>query len=439
MKKMTKFGLVFIVTFMVGTFLPVSNLTNTASAAEAAPKVDAAAAFIVEPTTGKVLMNQNGDEKLGIASMTKMISEYIIFESIEKGDITWDQKVPISDYAHKISQNNSLSNVPLRQDETYTFKELYQAMAIYSANGATIAIAEAIAGDEPKFVDMMREKVESWGISDYELYNSTGLSNTDLYGNLYPGSKEDNENAMTARDVAIVAQHLLESYPEILETTSISEMKFKEGTSDEIKMENWNWMLPGLNSEREHVDGLKTGTTDFAGATFTGTAEENGMRIITVVMNVKDGETDLRRRFVETDKMMDWAFANWEKVQVYKKNDVLNDVKPLAVEKGKTDSVKLAVESDVSLFVPTDTDLKNIEVTYTPQKNMLNDAGKVTAPIKKAAKIGTAQVSVKEDELGYIDGDQGEEVAVVAASAVEKANIFVLSGRWIKDFFSNLF
>ncbi|WP_313468412.1 serine hydrolase [Carnobacterium sp.] len=439
MKKMTKFGLVFIITFMVGTFLPVSNLNNTASAAEAAPKIDAAAAFIIEPTTGKVLMNQNGDKKLGIASMTKMISEYIIFESIEKGDITWDQKVPISDYAHKISQNNSLSNVPLRQDETYTFKELYQAMAIYSANGATIAIAEAIAGDEPKFVDMMREKVESWGISDYELYNSTGLSNTDLYGNLYPGSKEDNENAMTARDVAIVAQHLLASYPEILETTSISEMKFKEGTSDEIKMENWNWMLPGLNSERENVDGLKTGTTDFAGATFTGTAEENGMRIITVVMNVKDGEADLRRRFVETDKMMDWAFANWEKVQVYKKNDVLNDVKPLAVEKGKTDSVKLAVESDVSLFVPTDTDLENMEVSYTPQKNVLNDAGKVTAPIKKSEKVGTAQVSVKDDELGYVDGDQGEEVAVVAADAVEKANVFVLSGRWIKDFFSNLF
>ncbi len=414
-------------------------MNNTASAAEAAPKIDAAAAFIIEPTTGKVLMNQNGDKKLGIASMTKMISEYIIFESIEKGDITWDQKVPISDYAHKISQNNSLSNVPLRQDETYTFKELYQAMAIYSANGATIAIAEAIAGDEPKFVDMMREKVESWGISDYELYNSTGLSNTDLYGNLYPGSKEDNENAMTARDVAIVAQHLLASYPEILETTSISEMKFKEGTSDEIKMENWNWMLPGLNSERENVDGLKTGTTDFAGATFTGTAEENGMRIITVVMNVKDGEADLRRRFVETDKMMDWAFANWEKVQVYKKNDVLNDVKPLAVEKGKTDSVKLAVESDVSLFVPTDTDLENMEVSYTPQKNVLNDAGKVTAPIKKSEKVGTAQVSVKDDELGYVDGDQGEEVAVVAADAVEKANVFVLSGRWIKDFFSNLF
>ncbi len=439
MKKTIKFGLVTVITLMLGTVLPIFNLTSTVSAAEATPKVEAKAAFILEPSTGKILMNQNGDEKLGIASMTKMISEYLIFEAIEKGDIKWDQTVTISDYAQQLSQDNSLSNVPLRQDETYTFKELYQAMAIYSANAATVAMAESIAGSEPEFVDMMKEKVESWGIKDYELYNSTGLSNADLKGHMYPGSNEKNENAMSARSIAIVAQNLLESYPEVLETTSIPMMIFKDGTSDSIKMDNWNWMLKGLVSERENVDGLKTGTTDFAGATFTGTAEENGMRIITVVMNVTDGQEDLQKRFSETDKMMDWAFSNWEKVQVYKKNEELKDVKPLNVEKGKTDSLKVAVASDVSLLVPVNTDLKEKEATFTAKKSVLNKSKKVEAPIKKGAKLGIAEISMKNDDLGYIDGTKGAKADVIAAQKIEKANVFVLAGRWIKVFVSDLF
>ena len=439
MKKTMKFGTITIVTLMLGTVLPIFNLTSTVSAAEATPKVEAKAAFILEPDTGKILMNQNGDEKLGIASMTKMISEYLIFEAIEKGDIKWDQTVPISDYAQQLSQDNLLSNVPLRQDETYTFKELYQAMAIYSANAATVAMAESIAGSEPEFVDMMKEKVESWGIKDYELYNSTGLSNADLKGHMYPGSNEKNENAMSARSIAIVAQNLLESYPEVLETTSIPMMIFKDGTSDSIRMDNWNWMLKGLVSERENVDGLKTGTTDFAGATFTGTAEENGMRIITVVMNVTDGQEDLQKRFSETGKMMDWAFSNWEKVKVYEKNEELKGVKPLEVEKGKTNSLKVAVASDVSLLVPVNTDLKEKEATFTAKKGVLNKSKKVEAPIKKGAKLGMVEITVKNDELGYIDGTKGAKADVIAAQEVEKANVFVLAGRWIKVFVSDLF
>ncbi|MCA9765779.1 MAG: D-alanyl-D-alanine carboxypeptidase [Carnobacterium sp.] len=439
MKKTTKFGLVMTITLLIGTFLPIYNLTSNVSAAEAMPKIEAEAAFILEPSTGKILMNQNGDKKLGIASMTKMISEYLIFEAIEKGTIKWDQVVPVSDYAQQLSQNNSLSNVPMRQDETYTFKELYQAMAIYSANAATVAMAETIAGSESEFVDMMREKVESWGIKDYELYNSTGLSNSDLMGNIYPGSNEKSENAMSARSIGIVAQNLLNAYPEVLETTSIPKMTFKEGTSDAIDMDNWNWMLKGLVSERANVDGLKTGTTDFAGATFTGTAEENGMRIITVIMNATDGQEDLQKRFKETDKMMDWAFSNWEKVQVYKKNDSLDNIKPLEVEKGKTNSLKVAAASDVSMLVRVNTDLKDKDVLFTAKKNLMNDAGKIEAPVKKGAKLGIAEILLKNDDLGYIDGTKGAEVAIIAAQKVEKANIFALAGRWIKVFVSDIF
>ena len=441
MKNIKRISAVFATTLVLGTFSPlnfISPITAEAAAIEQ-PTIEAAAAFIIEPTTGKVLLNQNGDEKLGIASMTKMITEYILLETIKNGDLAWDDQVEISEYAHKVSQNYELSNVPLRIDETYSVEELYQAMAIYSANGATIALAEHIAGDEQTFVDMMREKVETWGITNYELYNTTGLSNSDLYGHIYPGSTEENENTMTAREMAIVAQQLLNDFPDVLKTSSISKKTFREGTSDKIEMTNFNWMLPGLDHERANVDGLKTGTTDFAGASMTGTAEEEGMRIITIVMNATNGQEDLGKRFVETDKMMDWAFENWEMVPAFEENQVIENIDPVAVDDGKEDTIELAVKSDVSLLVPKNTDIKNTTVTIQLQKDLLNESDHLTAPIEKGTEVGTAQVISEGDELGYVNGEEGEEVTVVAASTIEKANVFVLGGRWVKDFISNLF
>lgn len=441
MKKFKRISALFATTLVLGTFTPLNFISTTTveAAAIEQPTIDAAAAFVIEPTTGKVLLNQNGDEKLGIASMTKMITEYILLETIKNGDLAWDDQVSISEYAHKVSQNYELSNVPLRIDETYSVEELYQAMAIYSANGATIALTEHIAGDEKTFVDMMREKVEAWGITNYELYNTTGLSNFDLYGNIYPGSSEDSENTMTARGMAIVAQHLLTDFPEVLNTSSISKKTFREGTSDAIEMTNFNWMLPGLDHERENVDGLKTGTTDFAGASMTGTAEEEGMRVITIVMNATNGQEDTSKRFDETDKMMDWAFENWEMVSAFEENQILENIEPVTVDSGKEDTLELAVQSEISLLVPKNTDVENTTVTVQLQKDLLNESGHLTAPIEKETEVGTAQVISEGDELGYVNGDKGEEVTVVAASTIEKANVFVLGGRWVKAFISGLF
>lgn len=439
MKKLTKMSTLFVTMLVLGTFSPLIASTTVSAATIEQPAIEAAAAFAIEPTTGKVLLNQNGDEKLGIASMTKMITEYILLETIKNGDVAWDDQVNISEYAHNISQNYELSNVPLRIDDTYSVEELYQAMAIYSANGATIALAEHIAGDEKSFVDMMHEKVESWGITNYELYNTTGLSNSDLKGNIYPGSTEDSENSMTAREMSIVAQRLLLDFPEVLKTSSISEKKFREGTSDEISMQNFNWMLPGLIYERENVDGLKTGTTDFAGASMTGTAEEEGMRVITIVMNATNGQEDLSKRFAETDKIMDWAFENWDMVPVFKEGQTLENVDSLGVDKGKEDTIDVAVQSDVSLLVPTSADSEKTNATVQVKKDLLNEAGNLTAPIKKGTEVGTAQVVIEGDELGYVNGDAGKEVTVVADSTVEKSNVFVLTGRWVKAFISDLF
>ena len=122
------------------------------------------AAILIDADTGKILYEKNSETALGIASMTKMMTEYLLFEAIEEGKVTWDQQYNVTEYTYKISQDRRLSNVPLREDGSYSIKELYEAMAIYSANAATIAIAETIAGTEDNFVKLMNEKAEEMGL-----------------------------------------------------------------------------------------------------------------------------------------------------------------------------------------------------------------------------------------------------------------------------------
>ena len=127
-------------------FCSITVISGSASAETvSAIEVEAGSAVLVEANSGKFYM-KNADELLAIASMTKMMSEYLVHEAVENGKLKWNQKVKISEYAYKISQDRSLSNVPLENGGSYTVKELYEAMVIYSANGATIALAEEIAG-----------------------------------------------------------------------------------------------------------------------------------------------------------------------------------------------------------------------------------------------------------------------------------------------------
>lgn len=417
--------------------VPFVSNTNTVAQA-AAPEVDAESALVVDLKTKQVLMNQNADDQRGIASMTKMMVEYILFQEIEAGNVDWNTEVKISDYAYQISQNYELSNVPLRQGETYSLEELYQAMAIYSANGATVAIAEQIEGSEPAFVDRMRELVESWEITDYELYNTTGLSNAALDGNIYPGSTDENENIMSARGIATVASHLLEDYPEVLDTSSIPSMVFREGTEDAIQMKNWNWMLEGLLHERSSVDGLKTGTTPFAGATFTGTAVENDRRIITVVMGAGDGVTDKNQRFNETDKLMDYGFNEWTATTVMEENTVLEDVDPLMIRNGKEDSVDVMSAESVEYLLPSGVNQEDVTWTFEPDTEVMNKDGELEAPIEQGQEVGTLTFTYEGDSLGYLDDSEQNTVPVVTAESVERAGFFSVVGTWFGDFFGGL-
>ena len=161
--------------------------------------VSAKHAIAVEANTGKILYEKDADTTAGIASITKMLTVYMVYKEIKSGDLTWSSKVKISDYPYSLTKDYSASNVPMDARE-YTVKELVEASMIASANSAAIALAEKVGGTEPKFVDMMKKQLQEWGITDAKLVNASGLNNK---------TSSEDENMMSARDVAIVAHHLI--------------------------------------------------------------------------------------------------------------------------------------------------------------------------------------------------------------------------------------
>ncbi|MEK5299337.1 D-alanyl-D-alanine carboxypeptidase family protein [Bacillus sp. FSL R10-2201] len=417
-------ALVTVLTIACSMLVPYSNASAETGAAL---NIEAGAAILVEANSGKILYQKNADELLSIASMTKMMSEYLVNEAIAKGKLKWDQKVKVSEYAYNISQDRSLSNVPLRNGESYTVKELYEAMAIYSANGATIALAEAVAGKEVDFVKMMNDKSKELGLKNYKFVNSTGLTNKDLKGHHPEGTTPDEENKMSARDVAILAQRLIQDFPKTLDIAKISKKVFREGTPDRIEMPNWNWMLKGLIKEYEGVDGLKTGSTPEAGDCFTGTIERNGMRFISVVIKTKSHTA----RFDETKKLYDYGFANFEMKKMYEKGSSVKGKETVRVENAKDKDVAVQTKQAVSLPVPKGS--KDVYKTEFKEGNKGQEA-----PMKKGVTLGQMVVTSKDSNApGFLSG-KSLQVDLITKSEVEEAGWFTRSMRGIGSFFSGM-
>ena len=234
------------------SFTPVIYAQDAAKEKEEAAAIQDVQSYIaIEQTSGKILMQNNQDEVRGIASMSKMISQYLILEAIKKGEITWETKIPISARANQLSANYNLSNVPLWPNEKYTIKELFDAISIYSANAATLAIAEYIGGSEANWIERMKEKLNEWGIKDATIINVTGLPNKYGGSEKNPAFGDEDENSMSARSVAIIAKNLVNDFPEILKISSISTQTFRPNGSGTTKMDNFNYLLPGLLFEYE--------------------------------------------------------------------------------------------------------------------------------------------------------------------------------------------
>ncbi|WP_284699736.1 serine hydrolase [Planococcus beigongshangi] len=434
MKKVFKTTLLFTILTIFMTAMMVPQQAN----ANESLNILADAAILVDADTGKILYEKNADTPLGVASMTKMMTEYLLFEAIEEGRITWDQQYNVTDFTYQVSQDRALSNVPLRADGSYSIKELYEALAIYSANAATIGIAETIAGTEGEFVRLMNEKAVELGLEDTKFVNSTGLNNADLKGMHPEGTGETDENVMPARSVAKLAKVLMEDYPEVLETASIAKAVFRADTSDAIEMENWNFMLPGLVYEYEGMDGLKTGTTNFAGHSFTGTAKRGDTRLITVVMKAVDSEGvgSYKARFDATRALMDYGFGQFTKQEIVPAGYQFEDKQTLPVSKGKEDEVKIAVKEPITMMVRS-----SEKDAYVPElvldESLLVD-GNLEAAIEKDQVVGTVKLTTESGtDYGYLDGAAGG-VEVITTESVERANWFALSLQAVGGFFSTM-
>lgn len=171
--------------------------------------MEAEAAILVNALTGDVLFEKNSSESLAVASMSKIMTELLILEAVEEGILRWEDTTEISEYAFVTSNHPGLSSVLLRQDEAYTIQELFHAMAIRSANGATIALAEARSGSEKEFVSLMNERAHELGLEDTYFVNSTGLTNDDLQGYHSTGSLDD-KNMMSANDLAVLTKYVID-------------------------------------------------------------------------------------------------------------------------------------------------------------------------------------------------------------------------------------
>ena len=297
----------------------------------------------------------------------------------------------------------------------YTVEELLEATLVSSANSAAIALAEKVAGSEKDFVDMMKAKLLEWGIQDATLVNTTGLNNETLGNNIYPGSKKDDENKMSAYDVAVVARNLILKYPQVLEIT-----KKPSSTFAGMTIHSTNSMLDGMPAYRGGIDGLKTGTTDKAGASFVGTTVEKGMRIITVVLNADNQDTNPYARFTATSALLDYISSNFALQTIVKQGESYQDSKS-PVYDGKKDTVTAVAKEDIKIVQRLGSQAQS-NVTYTP------DTTEHTAPLEAGTVVG--HLTYEDKDLvgqGYITTDK-PSFEMVAENNVEKA--FFLKVWW---------
>lgn len=383
-------------------------------------------AVLIEPTTGEVLMSLNADMPLPPASMTKMMTEYLVTEAVNNGQLSWDQTVSIQENASK----QVGSRIYLAQGDQHTVRELYIAMAVGSANDATVALAELVSGSEAQFVTLMNETAQKMGMKTAYFINSTGLDRADMPAKFRP--EEDRETVMSAMDAAILAKYIVTDHPDFTEFTTIQSFKFRK--RDDKPIINLNWMLEANKDIANFkayaypgLDGLKTGHTTKAGNCFTGTAVRDGMRLISVVM----GADSDAHRFTETKKVLDYGFNNFEIKQVVAPKAVIAGNETVTVQKGKKKDVSVVTDAGVTFIVPKGTVSPQINSTVA-----INEASTLVAPIANASKVGKVTYSYKAEGMSQV---QEKTVNLITAEEAEKAGWFKLLMRAIGDFFGDLF
>lgn len=378
-------------------------------------------AIAIDSNSGQILYAKNADKTLPIASMTKLVTVYLTLQAIKNKKLSWDQKVKPTAPIVKVANNSEYSNVPLKLGHSYTIKQLYQATLIESANGAAMLLGQTIAGSQKAFIDQMRGQVKKWGIQDAKIYTACGLPNGNLGKDAYPGINKNAENTMSAKDMVIIGQNLIKDFPEVLNTTKLAHLNFNDN-GNTTKMANFNWMLKGLSQydEAYPVDGLKTGTTDAAGACFIGTVEHSGARLITVVMGARHRDGTDPSRFIQTKKLMNYIFNQYRPVTM-NAGSQMNGAKTIEVTDGDNATINLGLKDKTTIWDPADG--KTLVAKL--------DRKSIEAPIAKDQTVGDYQFKSGSEKIVSLSNPTGMNVKAKALSANGKVNFFVRIWRWL--------
>lgn len=389
----------------IGILLLIATFNSNVSAEEYS--AEASHALAIEATTGKILYEKEAQTPVAVGSITNLLTAYLVYEAIENGDFTMDSQVEISEYPYTLSITSPVANVNFSA-QSYTVKQLLQASLLSSASSASIALAEKVAGSEQLFVDLMRTKLESWGISDATIVNASGVNNSYLGDYRYPGSSDTDENKLSATAVAIIAHHLLVDYPQVLEITSMASYEFSG-----ITYANSNLMLKNLAYGRNGVDGLKTGTTDSAGASFVATSYENNMRVITVILSATDGKENSDKRFVATNNLLNYIYQYFSLEELVLEGESYNKSK-VSIFNGTSATSPAVAASDLYVIRRN----KNTEPTVA---NFTSLQTNFNAPLKKGTVIGTLQLN-DTDLIGQGYIVEQPSIDMVAPETVAEAH-----------------
>ena len=341
---------------------------------------NAVSGMLIEASTGKVIYEKNINEKVAVASMTKMVAQIIIMEEIEKGTIKWDDIVTVS----KNAADMGGSQIYLAEGEKMSIRDLMKGISVASGNDATVAMAEVISGSEEKFVERMNKKVKELGLKNTQFKNCTGLNEDGHYS--------------TAYDMAVIARELVNRYPSILKFSSIYEDYLREDTNNKFWLVNTNKLIRFYDG----ADGLKTGHTDDAGYCLAVTAKKYGLRLIGIVL----GEKESKVRNNEAMKLLDYGFNNVRLNLLKDKNEVVDEIK---MDKANKDKIKIVLKDE--LFVVEDVGSDNKDYSYEVELNNFKLPVKVGDVVGKIyvkdgnKKLSSAYLTVSENikPLSFIE------------------------------------
>lgn len=368
-------------------------------------------AIAIEADTGKILYEKDSDKVRDVGGLSTLLTTYLIFEAIHDKKLSLKDPIKVSEKALALNAIEGAGSIPMVAD-SYTVEDLLTALLVGNSSTAALALAEKVGGSEEQFVKKMKQKLADWGIQSPHLINATGLNSYTINGN---SEGKDDENQLSAYDIAVIAKHLLEDFPEVTKYTSKPTALFST-----MQIENPNLMLEGMPNYRTGVDGLRVSNSSKGGISFASSTTQNGIHMITVVLGVDAVDGDPYARFVATSSLMNYVVRTYISSIIIKEGDSYQNSK-VTVQDGKSKTATAVAKKD---FYIVEKQSNQIE----PKIKFDSSQTQFKAPLSSGTTVGKLQYS-DPDKVGrgYLEGKQ-PSVEMVAGKTIEKS--FFLKVWW---------